>query len=239
MGNKKILLGLTTTPKSDWREKIREIDKFGIKEIALFPTFLRPEERKELYDLLEKTKLESVLHVHLRGQDMEPNELEYLEKKFKTKFFNLHPSQNSKNEPEYQNNYDYGTFKNKIYLENVIFNPTEEELNEYGGLCIDFSHWENFKLDTELNFLDDELEVLAKKYKIGCAHISAVIKNKREEAGESDKLILTNHFLNSLDELDYIKKYLEYLPDIISIELENSFEEQLKIKGYLEKIIND
>lgn len=66
----KILLGLTTTPKSDWREKVKEIEKFGIKELALFPTFLSPDERKELYTLLEKTKIKNIPHVHLRD-DME------------------------------------------------------------------------------------------------------------------------------------------------------------------------
>jgi len=54
---KKILLGLTTTPKSDWREKVREIEKFRIKEIALFPTMLEMKGRKKLYGLLERTNL--------------------------------------------------------------------------------------------------------------------------------------------------------------------------------------
>ena len=30
----KILLGLTTTPGSDWQEKIKEIDRLGLKEVA-------------------------------------------------------------------------------------------------------------------------------------------------------------------------------------------------------------
>ena len=61
MGNKKILLGLTTTPGSDWRKKVSEIDKLGLKELALFPTCLNEQERKELYGLLEKTKLKDDL----------------------------------------------------------------------------------------------------------------------------------------------------------------------------------
>ena len=32
-------------------------------------------------------------------------------------------------------------------------------------------------------------------------------------------------------------KYIKYLPKYISIELENSFAEQLKVKEYLDKII--
>jgi hypothetical protein len=238
MKNKKILLGLTTTPRSDWREKIKEMVTFDIKEVALFPTALKSKNRKELYDLLEEIGLKSIPHVHARGQDMGPEELEYLIKKFKTEIFNLHSSSDFKNQPEYQNSYDYGILKNKIYLENTIFNPTVAELDEYAGLCIDFSHWENFKLDPALKKFDDELENLAKKYKVGCAHISSVIKNPRPKSSELDTLTFTDHFLNDFSDLDYIKKYSEYFPDIISIELENSFEEQLKVKGYLEKIIN-
>ena len=58
---KKILLGLTTiTPGGEWRNKIKEIDELGLKEIALFPTCLKIDERKELYQLLEKTKLKKI-----------------------------------------------------------------------------------------------------------------------------------------------------------------------------------
>ena len=212
MGNKKILLGLTTTPRSDWREKIREIEQFKIKEIALFPTALGFEERKELYFLLEKTSMESVPHVHARGQDMGPEELEYLIKKFKTKVFNLHSSNDFQNQPEYQNNYDYGILKDNIYLENTIFNPTVAELDEYAGLCVDFSHWENFKLDPALKKFDDELEALAKKYKIGCAHISSVIKNPRPKFSKLDTLTLTDHFLNNFsDNVQLLLSYISHL----------------------------
>ena len=47
----------------------------------------------------------------------------------------------------------------------------------------------------------------------------------------------SSHLLKDYHELDYIKKYKKFLPDLISIELENSFKELLEIKKYLEKII--
>lgn len=225
MANKKILLGLTTTPNSDWREKIREIDKFNIKELALFPTFLKPGERKELYGLLEKTDLGSIPHVHIRGEDMPPEELDWLIKKYKTKVFNIHSAQ------DYPINYNYSRYR--VYLENTKSIPTKEELKKYNGLCVDFSHWEDGI--KRKNKAYDNFENLVKKYPVGCCHISAV----------SEKLIYysyclpayDNHVFSSYTELDYIKKYLKYLPDIISIELANSFKEQLEVKKYLEKII--
>ena len=49
---KKILLGLTTIAEGgEWKNKVKEIDKLDIKEIALFPTCLNLAERKELYQL--------------------------------------------------------------------------------------------------------------------------------------------------------------------------------------------
>lgn len=89
MNKKEILLGLTTTPKSNWIRKIDQIDEYKIKKIALFPTFLKIEDRKELYDLLEKTCLEEIPHVHLRD-DMEEWELEMYIQKYNTQVFNIH-----------------------------------------------------------------------------------------------------------------------------------------------------
>lgn len=231
MAEKKILLGLTTTPASDWREKTREIDKFGIKEIALFPTFLKTKkEREELYGLLEKTGLESIPHVHLRPENMILEELDYFVKKYNTEVFNIHSPR------EFPLNYDYSRYKKIIYLENTDFIPNEKEIIELGnGLCIDFSHWENGikKNNEEYNNFHE----LAKKYSVGCCHISGI--SNELFPYKYCKPSYDIHTVNNLSELNYIKKYIKYLPDIISIELENSFEEQLKVKEYLEKIINN
>lgn len=230
MKNKKILLGLTTTPESDWREKTKEIDKFSIKEIALFPTFLEAEERKELYALLEETGLESIPHVHLRPSDMPIEELDYFVSKFKTKVFNIHSPK------EFPVNYDYSKYKEIIYLENTNFVPTEEEINKSGvGLCIDFSHWENgmkIKWPGYENF--DEL---VEKYPAGIGHISAM--TEKLVHWPNDWKTYDSHMMEKVSQFDYIKKYIKYLPDMVSIELENSLEEQIEVKEYLEKIINN
>jgi hypothetical protein len=228
MANKKILLGLTTTLDSDWRGKIKEIDKLNLKEIALFPTFLKPAERRELYELLEKTGLESIPHVHLRGEDMPTSELDYFVEKYHTKVFNIHSPR------EFPVNYDYSKYKQILYLENTGFIPNENEINSLGnGLCVDFSHWSGAKKANQPIY--EGFEKMVEKFTIGCGHISAVL----------DKLTYypngwasyDSHTFKSLSEFDYIKNYLKYIPDTISIELENSFEEQLKVKEYLEKII--
>ena len=231
MYEKKILLGLTTTPGSDWREKTREIDKFGIKEIALFPTFLKTEERKELYSLLEKTGLESIPHVHLRSPDMGADELNYLIDKYKTKVFNVHSPR------EFAINNDCFNFKDKIYLENTDFIPAAEEIEKFDGICLDMSHRENYLRENNFEYVNT-LDNLLEKYPIGCGHASAIKNEPQKDLEEFDNMRFSSHWMDNVNEFDYMKNYLKYIPEFFSIELENSFEEQLKVKEYLEKIIN-
>lgn len=232
---KKILLGLTTTSRSDWRQKIEEIKKFKIKEVALFPTFLEKKERFELYSLLEKTDLKNIPHVHLREEDMGEDELEFFILKYNTKVFNIHAS---KSTIAYLKKNKYS---DKIYIENLreIDNIFLKCLNNSAGLCPDFSHWEDFGVISKLKDYRQFSE-LVEKYKIGCCHISAVQDHFKMYEYYANKKIMkfySNHYLEKLSELDYMKKYIKYLPNLISIELENSFTEQIRIKKYLEKII--
>ncbi|MDO8667793.1 MAG: hypothetical protein Q7K35_01710 [bacterium] len=235
-GVKKILLGLTTIAKGEWRNKVKEIDKLGIKEIALFLTCLNFEERQELYKLLENTGLKNVPHVHLRN-DMEIPELDYLASRFKTEVFNIHPE----NTP-YPFLIDYGKYNRNIYIENNSEgSPTKNDLKKYGGLCIDLSHWQAAALSkSEQSEEFITIKDLAKKYKIGVNHISAV---KLKPVTYQDRFLnksytdYSTHWLDDLSEVDYVKKYKDYLAEIISIELENPLKRQLEVKNYLEKII--
>lgn len=229
---KKILLGLTTTPDSDYREKVREIDKFEIKEIALFPTFLRTrEERDELYSLLEKTNLESIPHVHLRGQDMGSDELDYLINKYNAKVFNIHSSK------EFPINNDCFGYKKMIYIENTDFVPSKEDLEEFSGICFDISHMENYARENNSEYTE-ALDRLLKKYPIGCGHASAIKNEPQKDLEEFDIMRFSAHWMKDISEFDYVKKYINYIPEFLSIELENSFEEQLKVKEYLNSLIN-
>lgn len=232
MANKKILLGLTTTPKSNWQEKIKEIEGLKISEISLFLTGLNKEGREKLYQLLKRSMIKSIPHIHLRT-DMEVWELDFFVNNYQTHIFNIHPSE------VHPLIYDYSKYSNKIYIENANQIPTDDELKRFAGLCIDFSHWENGVLTKDAEYYNFESKI--KKYKVGCCHISVIKKtlvpdddpNDPREAGYD------SHWLEELKELYYIKKYLKYLSFFISIELENSFKEQLIARDYLEKIINN
>jgi len=234
--NKKVLLGLTTTPRSDWRGKIKEIERFKIKEIALFPTMLEIGERKELYDLLKKSRIEKIPHVHLRD-DTESWELDYLHKKYKTHLFNIH--YRDTDIKFLRNNHDY---MNYIYVENldIIDKNFGLAVKICRGVCFDASHFEDIVLTEEGKSVEKWIEFF-RKYGIGCCHVSAIKEKKHIVTSlktGKEKETYSDHYLNSLSELDYTSKYISYFPKYVSIELENSFEEQIEVKEYLEKIIN-
>lgn len=215
----KVLLGLTTTPGSDWRGKIEEAKRFNLSEIALFPTYLAPTDRKILYNLLKQTPVNSIPHIHARD-DFSIEEIEYFIKNYNTKKFNFHL-----NEGEVVLS-KFCDFTNYIYFENGSYFPDDafQTLSGCAGLCIDFSHLYQHELADEKNY--KIAEDMIDQFPVSCCHISAVRDN------------LSEHTLNHENEIDYINNYLEYLPHLISIELENSFEEQLSIKKRIESIIS-
>lgn len=229
MENKhEILLGLTTTRASNYRKKVEEMKKFGIKRIALFPTFLGVKQRKELYDLLDTVEGLELPHVHLREQDTEKWEMEWFEK-HGTITYNIHM-----NTPVLYESLQ--PFKHKIYVENHIRKSIPfEKFDAYAGICVDFQHWEYAK---KVNpDVAEKTKEQVNRFPIGCCHMSALPKWKNFLF----RLVkcVGGHYMISLDEMDYIKNYSEYFPKLMSIELENSFEQQLKIKKYLEQIINN
>lgn len=239
MANKKILLGLTTDSGTRaWKDKVKAIDEFDIEEIGLFPTPLVRSQRNELYSLLEKTNLKSIPHVHLREQDFGRDEVDYLIKRYHTKVFNLHPSRMSVKFIE-----DNQDLKDIIFLENLnkIFENFGAMLEKCGGICLDFSHYKDFGLlQKEKSY--SGFEELLDRYNIGCNHISAIKKTIQYlEDKQHNKLVggYNDHYFSDLSEFDYVKEMPKrYFADYISIELENSFKEQLRVKEYLEKIIN-
>lgn len=235
---KKIILGLTTTSSSDYLGKIEEAKQLGITEIAFFPTAVNQEIRKDLYKRLEDSPVKSIPHVHLRD-DMDVWELEYLEKKFGTQVFNIHSKNNSIRKFDLQKLKDYLP---KIYVENLEkfeYIPKTEELEAVGGLCIDFSHWEEGIILNGQKY-DEKMKKII-HYPVGCSHVSAFNKIMTETRDAAHPEVVfrnySKHTFSDLSELDYVKKYVQYLPDLISLELENFFAEQLKVKEYLEKMI--
>ncbi|MEA1936716.1 MAG: hypothetical protein U9N04_01220 [Patescibacteria group bacterium] len=223
----------STISDSSWKDKIKEICKFGIEEIALFPTCLNGEKRKELYSLLENSSVKRIPFVHLRS-DMETSELEYLIRNYDTEVFNIH----SKKEYSYPK--DYLKFRDKICIENVYYPLDKKEIENFSGVCIDFSHLENDRLLYK-NKYEYNREII-EKFLIKCNHISSIRKNARLDSKnkyDKNSFRYDSHYLKKLSELDYLKNYpLKYFSCYCAIELENSIERQLEIKDYIEELLN-
>lgn len=222
----KFLPCITTTDGSSWENKIKEANELQIEELAVFPTCLDADKRRDLYSLLEKSSIKSIPFVHIRS-DMELWEVEHFIKKFNTVIFNIHSDrQNNNFNPELLK------YREIICIENHSgFIP--EELRKWGGICLDFAHMENEIMRDE--FSETEYFSIIEKFPVKCAHISAITKEIRVENGI---ISYDNHMLSDLSELDYLKRYpVNYFSNYCAIELENGLKKQLEAIEYIKKLI--
>jgi hypothetical protein len=79
------------------------------------------------------------------------------------------------------------------------------------------------------------VDELVRDYTIGCCHVSAIKTSRLNPHVWFHGYDC--HYLKKMKEVDYLKKYIKFLPKYVSLELENSFEEQLKVKEYIENNI--
>jgi len=233
MGNKKVLVSLTVI-RDGWKKRLAEINENQIEEIALFPTVLDVTARKELYKALDESCVKSIPHVHLR-HDMELGELEYFVEKYGTEAFNIHPTASL----ALVN--DLSKYSSMIYVENAGKVLEETDLQGFAGICLDFSHWDDYFMKQGQGYDEskDKIARLAKNFKIGCGHVSAMKTTIHPDVGIPGRMHYDEHVFENLSEFDYMKRYKQYMPEYISIELENSIKDQLRAKEYLEKIINN
>ena len=228
-----VLPGVTSYPNG-WERKVLEIDLLNIREIALFPTSIELDERKKLYQALQQTGLKKIPHVHLR-HDMDEWELQLFVEKFGTEVFNIHGSKRA------FRLLDFKKYRSMIYIENSDYFDEyfDKSLSLSAGLCIDYSHWHDYGRIQKFDGYD-RFDKLVKKYPIGCGHLSSILaKPYKEDYGHGAKTHFNSHKLTTLSEVNYIKNYLDCLPRYLSIELQNSLAEQLEIKTYVEKLIEN
>jgi hypothetical protein len=223
----RVLVSITTTYGSDWRNKFREANEQSITECALFPTTLSKEDRKEYFGLLEKSSIKSCPFVHLRS-DMTVDEMDYLAENFGTKVFNTHCR------AEYPRVSDWSKYADRIYIENVYhaFNP--EEMKDWAGICFDVSHLENDRRQNPERFA--QILKALDQYPIGCNHISGIAEQLRVNSEGEQRF--DKHRFDSLREFDYLKNYPgKYFSRFCAIEVVNTLKEQLAAKKYIETIL--
>ena len=223
----RVLVSITTTYGSDWRNKFREANEQSITECALFPTTLSKEDRKEYFGLLEKSSIKSCPFVHLRS-DMTVDEMDYLAENFGTKVFNTHCR------AEYPRVSDWSKYADRIYIENVYHAFDPEEMKDWAGICFDVSHLENDRRQNPERFA--KIVKALNQYPIGCNHISAVVDKIRINS-EGEQRFDTHRFDN-LSNFDYVKKFSKkHFSEFCAIEVVNTLEEQLKAKKYIETLL--
>jgi len=221
------LLGLTSTKKERIPAFISALRSSAVRHIALFPTCLSKEERRDLYEELGSIPGLRIPHVHLRA-DCDIAEISLLEQVFGSEAFNIHPRLSS-----HPYDGDLGEFAPQVFIENGETPVEDAEFESCGGLCPDFSHLENARLCGRSSYVDTTLGQLT-RHRIGCCHISAIrFGFPNSWSGEWD-----HHTFISLSDFDYLGLYRRFLPEAwASLELENPFEEQLEARAYIEALV--
>ena len=223
----KIFPTITTTSNSNWKKKIKDIANLGIKEACFFTTGLKPDERKVAYKLLEKTGIKHIPLVHLK-HDSTIDEIEYFIHRYGTELFNIHSKK------EFKLKHDLSPYRDKISMEFTLF-PITDELPSWAGICLDTAHVEEQRL--KKTPLYKSFKESLKKFPTNVWHISAIKPEPFLHPG-INKLIHSCHTYKELSEFDYLKRYKKYISPVIALELENSIEDQLKAKKYIEKILS-
>lgn len=218
---------VTTIDIPAYPQKIKEVARLGLREVCVFPTMIDFEERKKMYRLLAKTAVKYVPLVHLRN-DCRPDEIKYFMTRYKTRHFNIH------SRGKHPLFYNLTAYKKFIYLENSHRPFQRGEIAHWAGLCLDFAHLEDLRLGEKNIF--DHYRRLAKKYFIGCAHLSA-IKPTPCFSQVDNKFIYDSHNFSVLSEFDYLNRYRHILPSVCAIELNSCIAEQIRVKKYLEKFL--
>lgn len=216
-----------TAISGNQNKKIEEAEELGISKICVFFSPLNKSQRKNLYKELENSTIKEIPFAHIRG-DFSKEEIYYLKEKWKTKIFNIHSAN------QHPILFDYGKLKKDIYIENTMTEWQDNEIIEYGGLCLDVSHLENDRLSKNKRY--PYFKKILKSTKCQCGHISA-IKDKNEYCPVAENKRYDKHVFDDFDDFNYLKRYKDILPPIMAMELENPLKEQLEAIDYIYKLL--
>jgi hypothetical protein len=221
--DKRIFVGLTAREGKGWEKKLKEINKYKIKRIALFTEEVPKEQRIKIYQELSRSCVTEIPLVHIRN-DTSRKELIYLRDKFKTKIFTIH-------ENGFPRLKHWEGFHKNLYLEMNFDNLVRKnvDVKKIGGFCIDLSH---FKASEERWTKDFEYIVKQRKIKkyFRCNHLNGYSYKKSKDM----------HYIKYLSNFDYLKTLPKFVfGEVIALEMYNPIKQQIKYKKYLSKLLNE
>lgn len=223
--SKIITVGITGYKDKQWRDKLKEIEKFKISRASLFLERFTKRQRDKIYRALLKSKIKEIPLVHIRN-DMTRDELVFLAKNYNQPYFTIHES-------GFKYLDKWRGFHKNLYLEMNYDNyvSAKVKVEKIGGFCVDLAHFKagEEKFSKDFEYVAFIAETKNKKKYFKCNHISGY-----SFARNSDL-----HTPKNLKDFDYLKTLPEFLfGDVMAIEVDNSIAEQLKFKEYISKILN-
>ena len=216
-----IYLGITGQKNIDWQSKLEEINRFGIKEAAVFFERFKKQQRHNLYKALLKSSLARVPLVHLRN-DAGKNEIEFFINNFQTDYFNIH-------EENFNRLNQWKGYWDKLYLEMNYDSKIAKDVKvrKIGGFCVDLAHFKS----AIARGSEEAYYIFLRKNKIKfcCNHLGGYSPEKKSDL----------HIITGLKDFDYLADLPKWVfGKIIALEIDNSIKEQLQFREYLIKIIN-
>lgn len=223
--NKRILLSITGHTEQDWQDKLQEINNLKIKEVALFLELYEKDQREKIYQAILKSCIISIPLVHIR-HDMTKEELIFLNKNFKTKYFTIH-------EINFQNNdiLKWRGFYKNLELEFNYDNFVSRKVNvsKIGGFCVDLAHFKAAmeRLNNDFDYVYNRKNI--KKY-FDCNHLNGYNPTTQKDM----------HTILNLENFDYLKTLPNFVfGKIIALETFNSIKQQIKFKKYLISLLSE
>ena len=218
----RLFVGITCTSigrkKDHWREQLKEINRYNIEEVALFPTTLQIKQREILYRELDKSCIKEIKLVHLRGQDFTAEEIEFFYDRYNTRLFNCH-------EKEFDTLYaKFPQFRKHIILEPNYDDRIENKLlpSRMGGFCIDLAHLKAAKDRHSVEY-DYVLQHLGDT-RFPANHLNGYSKRRKTDL----------HFVTNKNQFDYLRDLPpQVFSQVIGLELENSIKKQLEYREYI------
>ncbi|MEK7664848.1 MAG: hypothetical protein AAB361_01760 [Patescibacteria group bacterium] len=224
--SKKILVSITGSKEQEWQDKLKEINKLKLKEVALFLELFKKPEREKIYTALLSSKIKSIPLVHIR-HDMAVDELKFLKNNFKTKYFTVH-------EINFQQNdiLKWKKFYKNLSLEMNTDNFVSKKINveKIGGFCVDLAHFKvgMEKLSKDFEYVFNKKNSANWRKYFDCNHLN----------GYNPKTNCDMHTIYNLKDFDYLKTLPNFLfGKIIALETFNPIKEQLEFKKYLTNLL--